>query len=109
MPAMVLTANRLHDGEVIYLTAELKWSESLQDALTSEDACEQGRMTTLGDNAVDELVLVEPYLMPVICEDGRLLPTSQREIIRAAGPSVRLDLGKQTGPDQAERGASAHV
>jgi hypothetical protein len=36
-------------------------------------------------------VVVSPYLFEV--KDGR--PVTEREIIRAAGPSVRQDVGKQ--------------
>ncbi|HMB76930.1 MAG TPA: DUF2849 domain-containing protein [Kiloniellaceae bacterium] len=104
MPLMVLTANRLRDGEVIYLAQDSRWTESLQEALATENADEQGRLSALGEAAVEALELVEPYLMPV-CRDGdNLNPVSQREIIRAAGPTVRRDLGKQS-----EQGPSEHV
>lgn len=103
MTPMVLTANRLRDGEVIYLTADLNWSESLHEALMAEDVGEHARLSALGEAAVEALELVEPYLMPVLQDAGSPRPLSQREIIRAAGPTVRRDLGKQTG-GQASRG-----
>jgi len=101
MTPMVLTANRLRDGEVIYLTADLNWSESLHEALMAEDVGEHARLSALGEAAVEALELVEPYLMPVLQDAGSPRPLSQREIIRAAGPTVRRDLGKQTGGKQA--------
>ena len=40
--------------------------------------------------------IVTPYLIDVVeGPDGSLRATSERERIRALGPSVRLDLGKQ--------------
>ncbi|MEL0150564.1 MAG: DUF2849 domain-containing protein [Parvibaculales bacterium] len=42
-----------------------------------------------------EAHVLEPYLFEVL-EAGRVYkPASVRETIRAAGPTVRLDLGKQ--------------
>jgi hypothetical protein len=96
MPLMVLTANRLRDGEVIYLAPNHIWCESLQQALATAEGDGQGRMTALGEAAVIARQVVEPYLMPVADEGGLLWPLSQREKIRAAGPTTRLDLGKQS-------------
>jgi len=104
MPLMVLTANRLRDGEVIYLAPQSRWTESLQEAFTTEDAAEQGHLSAVGEAAAEADELVDPYLMPVSRDGESLRALSQREIIRAAGPTVRRDLGKQS-----EQGKSAHV
>ena len=40
-------------------------------------------------------MVVGPYLMDVAAENGVPRPISNREVIRARGPTVRLDLGKQ--------------
>jgi sulfite reductase (NADPH) hemoprotein beta-component len=40
--------------------------------------------------------VVAPYLFSVrLGSSGKIVPTSARELIRAKGPSVRPDLGKQ--------------
>jgi hypothetical protein len=39
--------------------------------------------------------VVAPYLIDVVIENGLPRAESKREAIRAAGPTVRLDLGKQ--------------
>ena len=39
--------------------------------------------------------VVAAYLFDVKVEKGAIVPVKAREIIRAAGPSVRTDLGKQ--------------
>ena len=44
---------------------------------------------------VDANEIIEPYLFAVELEDGRIRAVSVRETIRQAGPTVRLDLGKQ--------------
>ncbi len=43
MPLMVLTANRLRDGEVVYLAPNQLWCESLQQALATAEG--DGRAT----------------------------------------------------------------
>jgi hypothetical protein len=40
--------------------------------------------------------VVDVYAIDVAIEDGRIRPLVYRERIRAEGPSVRLDLGKQS-------------
>jgi len=101
---MVLTANRLRDGEVVYLGAGDLWCEDLQEALATAAGDAQGRMTAFGEAEIFARQVVDPYLMPVEGEDGVLKALSQREKIRAAGPSTRLDLGKQS-----QHGDRAHV
>jgi hypothetical protein len=53
-------------------------------------------------------VVVGPYLIDVAVEGGTIRPLHYREMIRARGPSVRPDLGKQGGR-QVDRRRLAHV
>ncbi|MDX1402627.1 MAG: DUF2849 domain-containing protein [Kiloniellales bacterium] len=96
MAQQIVTANRLQDGEVVYLCDDGRWSESLQDAAISDDEEGQSSLLAEGERAERDLKVVGPYLMPIEKKDDRLLPLSQREIIRAAGPTNRKDLGKQS-------------
>ena len=95
MTLKVVTANRLDDGDVVYLTATGEWSAWLDDSGPAETPEEEAALLESAEQAVRGRLVVDPYLMPVEHDEGRLRPLSQREIIRAAGPSVRLDLGKQ--------------
>ena len=95
MTLKVLTANRLRDGDVVYLTAGGTWSQWLEDAALAETPEAEARLLALGEAALVQRLVVDPYLMAVTRVDGGFGPISQREIIRARGPSVRLDLGKQ--------------
>ena len=45
--------------------------------------------------AVDGNIVVEPYLFEVTRDESGIRAASVRETIRQAGPTVRLDLGKQ--------------
>lgn len=91
----VLTANRLDDGAVVYIGEAAPWVEELASALVAADAGAESQLTESAAAAVKARLVVGAYLMPVTVEDGRILPVSVRERIRAAGPTNRLDLGKQ--------------
>ncbi len=96
MTLKVVTANRLGDGEVVYLAAAGGWSAWLEDAEPAETPDGEAALLSHAQNAVETRLVVGPYAMAVSREHGRLRPTSQREVIRARGPSVRPDLGKQS-------------
>jgi hypothetical protein len=89
--AQVLTANRLDDGEVVYLAADGAWVERLEEAGVLAAADDQNALG-VGQAAERDRVVVHAYLFE-ITPDRR--PVKMREIIRAAGPTVRRDLGKQ--------------
>ena len=99
MAYQLVTANRLHDGEVVYLAGDGSWSEDLQESRLESDADAQAALLTEGEAAEVNLKVVGPYLMPAERDERAIHPTSQRERIRAAGPSVRLDLGKQAATE----------
>ena len=100
MQHKIMTANRLTDGEVVYLTASGAWSERLSDSRASADETEEAELQRGADVGVDSQLVVGPYLMPVALDAGGIAPLSQRERIRARGPSVRLDLGKQSSTER---------
>jgi len=95
MTLKVVTANRLGDGEVVYLAAAGAWSAWLEDAEAVETPDGEDALLSHAQQAVETRMVVGPYAMAVTRDRGRLRPTSQREVIRAMGPSVRPDLGKQ--------------
>ena len=57
------------------------------------------RSLALGARATEQHLVVDPYLFAVSVENGYVLPLSRRELIRAAGPSVRADLGYQAAAE----------
>ena len=93
-PPQVLTANRLRTGDVVYWrhggwVGQFAEAEILIGRLEAESALANARQF------VSDRIVVNPYLFPVAIEDGRLEPVEERELIRAAGPTVRGDTGKQ--------------
>ena len=89
-----LTANRLHDGEVVYLAADGSWIERLGQAQVLSSKAEGEAALAKGIQAERELKVVNAYLLDLISPDASK-PQKMREVIRAAGPTVRRDLGKQ--------------
>ena len=90
-----VTANRLADGIVVYLTADGGWSVSLQDAAVAEGKEAAEALLARAEPTVTGNMVVEPYLFEVAREASGIRAASVRETIRQAGPTVRLDLGKQ--------------
>lgn len=91
----VLTANRLLDGEVVYLAAGGAWVEDLDAAVILATKAEGEAALARGVKAEENQEIVHAYLFEVVDAAQPLRPVKQREIIRAAGPTVRTDLGKQ--------------
>lgn len=87
----VVTANRLREGDVVYLTDTGKWSPHLNESRVTRDAEDLQAMLAEAAAAVAARHIVAPYEMEVVEFDGILQPLSTREIIRAAGPTVRAD------------------
>ncbi len=99
MTHQVVTSNRLSDGEVVYLTSSGNWSERLGDGAVTDDAEAATKLLTTAQQPEHMVQVVDPYLMKVIIEGDRILPISQREIIRAKGPTTHLHFGKQADRD----------
>ncbi|MGF1456691.1 MAG: DUF2849 domain-containing protein [Alphaproteobacteria bacterium] len=92
----VITANRLDDGEVVYFTPMRRWSLNLTEAqvLGLEDDLDTWLAAARAD--IERRMVVDVYPFDVVPgDDGLVAALSAREKIRALGPTVRLDLGKQ--------------
>lgn len=90
-----LTANRLIDGEVVWLGRAGQWVETLDGARLLETPEAVGEAEAQGAEAVAQRLVVEPYLIDLRREDKEIVPVRFRERIRAKGPTTRPDLGKQ--------------
>jgi hypothetical protein len=92
----VLTANRLVVGEVVYWNEARGWVSRFEEAQVLADS-EGEAVLARAAEWVQKREVVAPYLFDVRLEKGVAVPVKVREVIRAAGPTVRLDLGKQSG------------
>jgi hypothetical protein len=91
----IITANRLTDGVVVFQTIDDSWSEDFNRAAVLPDP--QATASALARAKQDEAnnIVVEPYAVVVEERNGHFAPKALREAIRAAGPTIRRDLGKQ--------------
>ncbi len=94
----ILTANRLTDGEVVWLAADHSWAESIEAAEIARDKETEEKLSRAGEAAFLKNEVVDVNLIDIELADGAPVPVRLRERIRAAGPTNRLDLGKQANP-----------
>ncbi len=85
---VVITANRLGDGAVVYRTLDGHWTRELDQAAVVSTAPAAGELLT---TAADDIGAVGAYVAPVcVDKDGSVRPGNLRESIRHAGPTVDL-------------------
>ena len=90
----ILTANRLIDGEAVWY-ANGVWNETIDGAETASDKAAEERLEAIGQAAFASNLVLDVAVIVVVIVDGAIRPTRLRERIRAAGPTIRNDLGKQ--------------
>ena len=90
----ILTANRLKAGEVAYWSRAAGWVDRMADADVMVTADAEAALKEAAE-WVRKGEVVAPYLFDVRVDNGVAVPLKVREAIRAAGPSVRRDIGKQ--------------
>lgn len=83
---VVITANRLWDGAVVYRTADNTWTNDLDDAAIVTSSDEADRL--LASALADEHQVVGAYAAPMTEESGALTPANLRERIRRNGPTI---------------------
>ena len=96
MTLKAITANRLQDGEVVYLAPEGAWSERLQAAQLLDSPDQETAYLGVAQQSVLARLVVEPYSIPVDRSGTIVVALSQRERIRAQGPTVHPAFGKRS-------------
>jgi Protein of unknown function (DUF2849) len=107
--ADVITANRLADGVVVFQTEDAGWSEDFNRAAVRPDEAATAAALARAKEDEAENLVVEPYAVPVDQRNGHVAPKALREAIRAAGPTIRRDLGKQAHGQAPHTGPTAVV
>ena len=92
----MLTANRLRDGDVLYRKGD-GWVPLLADGDVYPDAASADTALAAANAELVRNEFVAPYLFEVRVVNGKIQPVKEREIIRAAGPTVHPHTGKQAG------------
>jgi hypothetical protein len=94
--SQMLTANRLRDGDVLYRKGD-GWVPMLADGDVYQDATSADAALAAANGELVRNEFVAPYLFEVRDVNGKIQPVKEREIIRAAGPTVHPHTGKQAG------------
>jgi sulfite reductase (NADPH) hemoprotein beta-component len=87
-----VTGNRLADGEVVFWN-DGQWREQFAEIQLFDDPAEAD--AALAGALAQPTVIVDPYMIDVKVEDGVPVPIAYRERVRALGPTIHPDMGKQ--------------
>ncbi|MEE8272606.1 MAG: DUF2849 domain-containing protein [Alphaproteobacteria bacterium] len=91
----VVTASRIYDGTVVYLTRDGGWTEWFTDGRVSRSDEERDEMMAVARASAEIPDVVEPYVIDVVEDAGVIRPVRYREVIRARGPTIHPAFGKQ--------------
>lgn len=91
----LVTANRLRDGIAVFLTRSGEWSEIIDDAVLAQEPQAAAALEARARDAERATIVTGSYLIDAERLDGRVRAAHIRERLRALGPTVRTDLGKQ--------------
>jgi hypothetical protein len=98
MTVQVVTANRLRDGVIVWLTPQHGWSEAFLESKPLRDEVEAKAALDAAGADVKAQLVVGPYLAEVDETPEGLQPASARERIRASRlPTITPDQGSWTG------------
>jgi hypothetical protein len=103
-PVLIMSANALLGGEVVYYAPGGAWSPHLAEAMVAGSEAEAAVLAAAREAALAVGSVVDPELLPVAIDPaGNLVPSHYRDKIRALGPTIRRDLGPQAA------GENVHV
>lgn len=84
----IVTASFTDSGAPAYLTAHDGWSPDFQQAKALQEEAEANELLAVA--LKQERLVSDPYVIMINQADGRKEPLSQRELIRAQGPTTPL-------------------
>lgn len=91
----LVTANRLRDGIAVFLTRGGEWSETIDEAVLALEPQAAAALEARAREDEKKTIVTGSYLVDAERLDGRVRAAHIRERMRALGPTVRVDLGKQ--------------
>jgi hypothetical protein len=92
MSTVAITANSLRDGEPVFW-AKGQWVKTFGEAELF--AAREPADAALAAARAQSDIVVESYMIDVVLDDGVPIPTAYRERVRALGPTIHPDIGKQ--------------
>ncbi|GGE08061.1 hypothetical protein GCM10011390_28900 [Aureimonas endophytica] len=93
---VVLSANDLLEGDVVFLAATGGWTRDPAKARIAHDPETAAAMEAEAGAEFKANRIVDPYLVPVrVAANGLAVALHFREAIRQKGPTVHPDFGKE--------------
>jgi len=87
----VLTANDVRNGDIVFWTADQKWSTSIEQAHIGYGKDETDTLSEAGKAAEARNTVVGAYLVALKPEEtSARVPVKLREVRRLAGPSIEF-------------------
>lgn len=90
-----MTANRLRDGDVVFLTRSGEWALAIDNAVLAQEPQAVAALELRAKADEKANLVTGAYLFGAERIGGNLRAQHIRERIRAQGPTIRTDLGKQ--------------
>ena len=91
----LITANRLRDGIAVFMTRAGEWSETIDEAVLAVEPQAAAALEARAKEDEKKTLVTGAYLVDAERLHARVRASHIRERMRALGPTVRLDLGKQ--------------
>src|SRR5262249_32368882 len=88
----LITGHILRTGEVVYWSPAKAWAKHINEAATFEDDAADA---AIAEAKKQSTIVTNVYLVGVNPDGTPVAREALRETIRASGPTVRRDLGKQ--------------
>ena len=93
---VLISANRLRDGVVVWLDENHQWVEELHRACGFDSRrLESAEAAASLAEMLNQVVSLTQHAASIV--NGSPVPSDFRELMRSRGPSIRKDLGKQAG------------
>jgi hypothetical protein len=105
MSYAAITASDLRDGEAVFWAAG-RWVRRFADAELFD--APETLEAALAEAKGQPTAVVDAYMIDVVLEEGLPVPTSYRERVRALGPTIHPEMGKQAEGGAAVEALRAH-
>ena len=87
MMESIISANKLEDGSVVYLTDDHDWSHDIDHARVAIGEDEAVEALGVGENAENQGTVIGVCLVDVVTSPSGIQAKSMKQVIRAVGPS----------------------
>jgi hypothetical protein len=91
----VMTANRLRDGDVVFLTRSGEWALAIDNAVLAQEPQAVAALEARAKADEKATLVTGSYLFDAERINGKIKASHIRERIRAQGPTVHPQFGKQ--------------